>query len=580
MKETFRELAGDWRIWLLVVSIAVSVFGLSPNPWASGAVVKSVDEDSPFYNKLGEGAVIKSINGEPISGPGDLLKYGNYTGMLRIKSSGGIELVDIQNQSLGLEVEEVKKININFGMDLVGGTRVLLRPNLTAAEETNITKPNKTENITKNASHKIDETISILRTRLNVFGLKNMQIQEVRNVITRESYIEITAPGVDREAVTELINRKGEFEAYIPRSLEFGNSTETEFKVGKQSFVFSRKNGQIYRSNNRLQANETITLNNVTFEVWNLTSKSAVLGAKIYGADDIRYVHTVGQKSYIRKQNGGYKFRFQVLTTDESIEKFAAVTQNLERENAMVGDTRRENCYLSERIHYYIDKKEVTALNLPCSTQGEEFQPWITGFRETQEAANKEMRKLQSLMKSGELPVPLRTVKVESVTAAHGQEILRSALFAGIGALVAVAFVVFLRYRNRKIILPVLVTSFSEVLIILGAASLIGRTIDLPAMAGIIAAIGSSVDDQIVITSETIGEGAESKDTKFSVKRRVKRAFFIVFVAAATTIVAMMSLASIGVGSMRGFAIMTIIGVLAGVLITRPAYGRILEKIV
>ncbi|MFB6215448.1 MAG: MMPL family transporter, partial [Candidatus Aenigmatarchaeota archaeon] len=282
-------------------------------------------------------------------------------------------------------------------------------------------------------------------------------------------------------------------------------------------------------------------------------------------------------KSIIRPQSNArgektYEFRFQVLVSDVSRDRFAVVTENLE-----VGRCIGGKCYLSERIHYFIDDKEVTALNLPESTQGKVFTPWITGGAQTKEQATQEMKELQSLMSSGELPVDLKTVRVETVTATHGQEILRSATIAGIGALIAVSVVIFLRYRNRKIILPVILTSFSEVLIILGAASLIGRTIDLPAMAGIIAAIGSSVDDQIVITSETLSDKSR---TKYSVKRTVKRAFFIVYMAAATTIVAMMSLASIGVGSMRGFAIMTIIGVLAGVLITRPAYGKILEKIV
>ena len=54
-------------------------------------------------------------------------------------------------------------------------------------------------------------------------------------------------------------------------------------------------------------------------------------------------------------------------------------------------------------------------------------------------------------------------------------------------------------------------------------------------------------------------------------------AFFIIFGAAATTIAAMVPLMSIGVGFIRGFAITTIVGVLVGILITRPAYARIVE---
>lgn len=574
MKELLKTLIGDWRMWILLFAIAVSVFSLSPNLWASGVVVNSVKDDSPFQGRLEEGTVIRSVNGETISSPRDLKKFSGFDGVLKLRTSKGLKLVDVANQSLGIRVDEVKKINLNFGMDLVGGTRVLLEPLSNRTNET--PGGNVTGNVTKNQSQEIGESISILKTRLDVFGLKNMRIGRARNLITGQDFIEIKAPGVQKKVVEELLNRKGEFEAYIRRVVQFGNSTDGVLGVGEKNYTFTRKDNLTQYSSKSLEVNDTLELNNVTFEVWNITPHSLVMGAKIYGSDDIRHVYTMGQKSFIRQRGGTWRFRFKVLVSQDGISRFAKVTQNLE-EIERIGEQKRENCYLSERIQYFIDEKPVDVLNLPCDTKGEKFNPWITGGAKKKEGALEEMKRLQSIMKSGKLPIKLQTVKVESISPTLGREMLRSAGIAGVGALIAVAFMIFFRYRTKKIILPVLITSFSEVLIILGAASLIGRTIDLPAIAGIIAAIGSSVDDQIVITSETL-EGEKGK-SKYSVKRRVKRAFFIVFVAAATTIVAMMTLAYIGVGAMRGFAIMTIIGVLAGVFITRPAYGRILEEV-
>jgi len=65
-----------------------------------------------------------------------------------------------------------------------------------------------------------------------------------------------------------------------------------------------------------------------------------------------------------------------------------------------------------------------------------------------------------------------------------------------------------------------------------------------------------------------------------SLSGRVSRAFAIIFVAVATTIAAMVSLAWLGFGAMRGFALITITGVLIAVLVTRPAYARIVSAIV
>ena len=63
-------------------------------------------------------------------------------------------------------------------------------------------------------------------------------------------------------------------------------------------------------------------------------------------------------------------------------------------------------------------------------------------------------------------------------------------------------------------------------------------------------------------------------------KERVKRAFFMIIGAASTTIAAMLPMIFIGIGVMRGFAIVTTLGVLVGIIITRPAFSVIAERII
>jgi len=81
------------------------------------------------------------------------------------------------------------------------------------------------------------------------------------------------------------------------------------------------------------------------------------------------------------------------------------------------------------------------------------------------------------------------------------------------------------------------------------------------------------------ITDETLrGERPKGEERKiWDVKGAINRAFFIIFTAAATTVVAMLPLMSII--DLKGFAFTTIIGVLIGIMITRPAYARIVELI-
>jgi preprotein translocase subunit SecD len=121
-----------------------------------------------------------------------------------------------------------------------------------------------------------------------------------------------------------------------------------------------------------------------------------------------------------------------------------------------------------------------------------------------------------------------------------------------------------------------MVWSACELLLTLGAASLMGWTIDLASIAGLIAAIGTGTNDQIIMIDEILlGGGKES----YSVKQRIKRSFFIIFSAAGTIIAAMVPLMFIGIGAMKGFAIITTIGVLIGVFITRPAFPIVARKL-
>ncbi len=559
MKKTIRSLFDEWRVWILILALAMSMFALFSNPFATGAVVTRIEDGSPFVGRISEGDRILSINEQPIKTPEDLLDFENYEGTMNVQTSEELVIVQADGTGLGLVTEETRAINLDLGMDLIGGTRVLLEPQFEEGL-------NETEK-----SDLLRDTIVALETRLNVFGLEEMEFQTLGN-----DYIQIEAAGVGREVVDELLERTGEFEAYVPREVEFGNETEAEFTVSGQTYVLRKENGEFYYGDVLLEENSTFNLTvdethvgvqnvDITFEVWNTTEDSVTIAGMVYDSEDIRHVYTSGRDAFVRqdRNTGMYEFSFKVLISDEGAVRFAALTEGLD----------------SPMIHLFMDREPVTQLTIQPTLIGDVVnEPMITGTRETREGAIEEMTSLQSVLDSGKLPVELVRVQLDSISPRLGEEMIQSALVAGIGALLAVTAIVFVIYRKKEIIAPVLFTSFSEVVIILGVASLIGWTIDMPAIAGIIAAIGSSVDDQIVITSETLDRKDDEK-SKYSMKRRIKRAFFIVFTAAATTIMAMVVLGFVGVGMMRGFAITTIIGVLGGVLITRPVYGKILEKV-
>ena len=125
-------------------------------------------------------------------------------------------------------------------------------------------------------------------------------------------------------------------------------------------------------------------------------------------------------------------------------------------------------------------------------------------------------------------------------------------------------------------------TQHIEILLILGISSLFKNNIDIAGIAGIIVAIGTGVDDQIVITDEILGHGKEEdeKDNFLTWSQRIKKAFFIVVASYFATTASMIPLLFAGAGLLKGFAITTIIGVTNGVFITRPAFGEMMKILV
>ncbi|RLG21959.1 hypothetical protein DRN74_00935 [Candidatus Micrarchaeota archaeon] len=214
----------------------------------------------------------------------------------------------------------------------------------------------------------------------------------------------------------------------------------------------------------------------------------------------------------------------------------------------------------------------------PGVTSGKPItNPSITGYAATKEKAAEELSHVAILLKSGRLPVSVSIGSVSTISPILSERFISYSVLAGLAALMVVATVLLIRYRKIKIALSIAMTSFSELIILLAVAALIGWQIDLPAVAGIIAAIGTGVDHQIVITDEAL---RKEKEVELSLITRIKKAFSIIFMAATTTIFAMLPLLVVGMGTLKGFAITTILGMLIGVFIARPAYAEIVNRII
>jgi len=189
-----------------------------------------------------------------------------------------------------------------------------------------------------------------------------------------------------------------------------------------------------------------------------------------------------------------------------------------------------------------------------------------------QQATNLEIH-----LRAGALPVDVTVAGSGSQSAPLGEHFKTMCILAGVLALITVGLVIFLRYREPGIVLPMVLINASEIIILLGFISLIRFQMDLPTIAGIIAVLGTGIDQLVVITDEILHEGKVPSPNLYL--KRLSRALSIIVVAAATVIIAMIPLVLMDLSTLKGFALITIMGVLVGVLVTRPAYGRIIMAI-
>lgn len=284
----------------------------------------------------------------------------------------------------------------------------------------------------------------------------------------------------------------------------------------------------------------------------------------LYGEDVIG----VSEPTMAMDGSGMYGVTFQL--SKEGAEKFHEVAKKYD----IVGDSD------NHQVIMYLDGREFHRAPISVDLAQQLLtKPIDTMVASTGvgDAGKQEGKEVYVHMKAGSLPVKVEVVNSGQVPAEQGAMFKTVVIVAALLAQCVIGAIMYFRYREPRIIVPMFLTSLFEIFILLGVAAFIGWEIDLPSVAGIIAVIGTGIDQLIIITDEVMTTGKTPTTKK--ILQRMGQAFRIIVTSAATVVVAMIPLWYMGFGSLKGFALTTILGVFIGILITRPAYGRIISDI-
>jgi preprotein translocase subunit SecD len=378
------------------------------------------------------------------------------------------------------------------------------------------------------------EMVRVIESKISESALSGGQVRVVET-LGGDHRIEVVAPGRGREEVRELLSERGvvRIEAYYP-----SNGTHQNMTVLRKEDLASIGTPQPAPTGDAAIVPLTVK----DSEAARFADDMVAAGFVPANADS-----TAGGEAYIdcgfkRNQSNESSGRCLLVVSDGEVVSSFGMYASL-AESFTNGDFESNPT----------------------------FQMQVNNLSEAQELAVH--------LRAGALPAPLDygELGLYSVDPALADQFKLYSLLTGLLAALTVSVVVFLRYGDVRVAAPMVVTALSEVLLLLGFAAAVGYPLDLSVIAGFIAVIGTGVDDLVIIADEVMSEGDVNSSRVF--RSRFRKALWVIGAAAATTIIAMSPLAVLQLGDLRGFAIVTILGVLLGVLITRPAYGDVLRSL-
>jgi len=174
----------------------------------------------------------------------------------------------------------------------------------------------------------------------------------------------------------------------------------------------------------------------------------------------------------------------------------------------------------------------------------------------TTETANE----LAVLLRAGALPAPLTVIEERTVGPDLGADSIRAGVIASIVALVAVIVFMVLYYGLFGVIADLAL--LLNLVLIVAAMSLLGATLTLPGIAGIVLTMGIAVDSNVLIFERIHEEVRTGRTPLSALETGFDEALRTIVDANLTTLIAGAVLFQFGTGPIKGFAVTLVIGVI------------------
>jgi|TARA_B100000959_G_scaffold286200_1_gene363838 preprotein translocase subunit SecD len=360
----------------------------------------------------------------------------------------------------------------------------------------------------------VGQNLMTLRNRVNELGVSEPIVQRQGS-----SRIVVELPGVqDTTAAKKIIGKTANLEFRL-------EAASTTSRLRKEEFDFQdERMGSAFLEKKIIVAGERVTNASSGFDESGFAQVNITLDMQ-------------GGRAMQKATNGNIGRRLGVLFVEQK-------NKSVLIQDADGNDVIEQSSYI---------EKEIISLATVQAVLGTAFR--ITGVGSPQEASE-----LALLLRAGALAAPMKFVEERTVGPSLGKENIELGVRSIIIGLLSV--IAFMLFYYRWFGFAANIALFANVVLITGFMSLLGATLTLPGIAGIVLTIGMAVDANVLIFSRIREELVDGKDPQTAIQEGFSRAFVTIVDANVTTLIASIVLYAIGTGPIKGFAITLSIGIL------------------
>jgi preprotein translocase subunit SecD len=425
-----------------------------------------------------------------------------------------------------------------LGLDLQGGVSAQLRGSQTGGG-----------NVTQD---EMEQASDLIRQRIDRLGVAEPDVR-----VQGEDQIVVQIPGVENpDEVIDIIGRTAQLGFYqvlatdgspntppeeiqsVENELEEDLRDDQDFEPGETKVLFE--------NSPPLQGGGTDVFGYVVRQQPDLTGEALQQnGASVsYDQNNKRIV--------------------SLQLTNEGGNRMADLTQEMINDASVSGEPALLAVALDQDIQTAPEVQNVLADQIQISNDG-----LPEGLPED------EARQLETVLDTGALPVDMEIISQTKVGPTLGLSSLRSGLLAAlIGfALVLALLVIIYRALGAVAALALLVYAF----LMWGIVVAVPVTMTLPGIAGIVLSIGVAADANVVIFERIKEEVRRGRTSRAAIQAGYDRGFRAILDGNVTTLITAFILFALATGSVRGFAVLLVIGVLlsvfTAVLVTRALLG-------